>query len=128
MACSNPAVVVDVGSAAAAGAAAFVPVAAHQRQHALVHVADCQAHLHYTRFTQHIPHAPCCSVHNPLHNSHLCYCCITTHSCTQVILVFTHSGFTRSLLLSVGREPYRPQNTELVPVIITKVGSTIAEQ
>ena len=36
----------------------------------------------------------------------------------RVVLVVTHSGFTRSVLLAVGREPYRPQNTELVPVII----------
>jgi len=36
----------------------------------------------------------------------------------RVALVVTHSGFTRSILLAVGREPYRPQNTELVPVIV----------
>lgn len=38
----------------------------------------------------------------------------------QVVFVVTHSGFTRSVLLAVGREPYRPQNAELVPVIIQK--------
>ncbi len=38
----------------------------------------------------------------------------------QVVVVYTHSGFTRSVLLAVGREPYRPQNTELVPVIVIK--------
>lgn len=38
----------------------------------------------------------------------------------QVALVVTHSGFTRSLLLAVGREPYRPQNSELVPVLVQK--------
>lgn len=38
----------------------------------------------------------------------------------RVVFVVTHSGFTRSVLLAVGREPYRPQNTELVPVIIVK--------
>jgi hypothetical protein len=40
----------------------------------------------------------------------------------QVVVVFTHSGFTRSILLAVGREPYRPQNTELVPAIVFKAG------
>lgn len=39
----------------------------------------------------------------------------------KVAIVFTHSGFTRSVLLAVEREPYRPQNTELVPIIVTKV-------
>lgn len=38
----------------------------------------------------------------------------------QVVIVITHSGFTRSLLLAVRREPYRPQNAEMVPVIIDK--------
>ena len=38
----------------------------------------------------------------------------------RVVMVVTHSGFTRSILLAVGREPYRPQNTELVPVIVQK--------
>lgn len=38
----------------------------------------------------------------------------------EVVLVVTHSGFTRSLLLAVGREPYRPVNAELVPVIVEK--------
>lgn len=38
----------------------------------------------------------------------------------QVVFVITHSGFTRSVLLAVGREPYRPVNAELVPVIIQK--------
>lgn len=32
----------------------------------------------------------------------------------------THSGFARSLLLAVQREPYRPNNAELVPVIVDK--------
>ena len=36
----------------------------------------------------------------------------------RVVVVVTHSGFTRSVLLAVGREPYRPQNTELVPLIV----------
>lgn len=35
-----------------------------------------------------------------------------------VIFVVTHSGFTRSVLLAVHHEPYRPQNAELVPVIV----------
>lgn len=39
----------------------------------------------------------------------------------QVVVVITHSGFTRSLLLAVQREPYRPQNAEMVPVIVEKV-------
>eukprot|EP00878_Enallax_costatus_P000755 GHUV01000873.1.p1 GENE.GHUV01000873.1~~GHUV01000873.1.p1 ORF type:complete len:419 (+),score=142.48 GHUV01000873.1:272-1528(+) len=38
----------------------------------------------------------------------------------QVVIVVTHSGFTRSLLLAVRREPYRPQNAEMVPVIVDK--------
>lgn len=38
----------------------------------------------------------------------------------RVVFVVTHSGFTRSVLLAVGREPYRPQNTELVPIVIYK--------
>ncbi len=38
----------------------------------------------------------------------------------QVVFIITHSGFTRSLLLAVRREPYRPQNAELVPVIVDK--------
>lgn len=41
----------------------------------------------------------------------------------KVVIVFTHSGFTRSLLLAAGREPYRPQNTELVPVIVYRTPS-----
>ena len=36
----------------------------------------------------------------------------------RVVVVVTHSGFARSVLLAVGREPYRPQNTELVPLIV----------
>ena len=36
----------------------------------------------------------------------------------QVIVVVTHSGFIRSLLLAVDREPYRPKNAEMVPAII----------
>lgn len=38
----------------------------------------------------------------------------------RVVFVVTHSGFTRSALLAVGREPYRPQNAELVPVIVER--------
>uniref|UniRef100_A0A7S3R9Z3 Phosphoglycerate mutase-like protein n=1 Tax=Dunaliella tertiolecta TaxID=3047 RepID=A0A7S3R9Z3_DUNTE len=38
----------------------------------------------------------------------------------NIVPVITHSGFIRSLLLAVEREPYRPQNTELVPVIVTR--------
>lgn len=37
-------------------------------------------------------------------------------------MIITHSGFARSLLLAVQREPYRPNNAELVPVIVDKVG------
>jgi hypothetical protein len=47
-----------------------------------------------------------------------------------VILVVTHSGFARSLLLAVQREPYRPQNAELIPVIVEqtrKKGSSNAD-
>ena len=40
----------------------------------------------------------------------------------QVVFVVTHSGFVRSLLLSVDREPYRPQNSEVVPVLLEKKG------
>ncbi|KXZ49379.1 hypothetical protein GPECTOR_21g605 [Gonium pectorale] len=39
----------------------------------------------------------------------------------RVVFVVSHSGFARSLLLAVGREPYRPQNTELVPVLVQRV-------
>ncbi|KAG2487444.1 hypothetical protein HYH03_014011 [Edaphochlamys debaryana] len=39
----------------------------------------------------------------------------------KVAFVVTHSGFTRSVLLAVGREPYRPQNTELVPLLVQRV-------
>mmetsp|Transcript_32937 Transcript_32937/g.72765 ORF Transcript_32937/g.72765 Transcript_32937/m.72765 type:complete len:349 (+) Transcript_32937:2382-3428(+) len=45
----------------------------------------------------------------------------------KVVLVVTHSGFTRSILLAVGREPYRPQNTELVPVLVSKNPSYTAD-
>jgi len=38
----------------------------------------------------------------------------------QVVVIVTHSGFTRSLLLAVEREPYRPNNAEMVPVIVDK--------
>ncbi|KAF5829717.1 hypothetical protein DUNSADRAFT_15582 [Dunaliella salina] len=38
----------------------------------------------------------------------------------NIVPVITHSGFIRSVLLAVEREPYRPQNTELVPVIVTR--------
>jgi hypothetical protein len=40
------------------------------------------------------------------------------HAPEPVILVVTHSGFARSLLLAVQREPYRPQNAELIPVVV----------
>ena len=46
----------------------------------------------------------------------------------DVVVVVTHSGFTRSLLLAVGREPYRPVNAELVPVIVQKTGSADEDQ
>lgn len=36
----------------------------------------------------------------------------------QVVVVVTHSGFIRSLLLAVDREPYRPKNAEMVPAIV----------
>uniref|UniRef100_A0A7R9V4S6 Uncharacterized protein n=1 Tax=Chlamydomonas euryale TaxID=1486919 RepID=A0A7R9V4S6_9CHLO len=39
----------------------------------------------------------------------------------RVAFVMTHSGTVRSLLLAVGREPYRPQNTELVPVVVEEI-------
>ncbi|KAF6258773.1 histidine phosphatase superfamily [Scenedesmus sp. NREL 46B-D3] len=42
------------------------------------------------------------------------------HAPEKVVVVVTHSGFTRSLLLAVQREPYRPMNAELVPVIVDK--------
>jgi hypothetical protein len=48
---------------------------------------------------------------------------VLMHALWQVVVVFTHSGFTRSVLLAVGREPYRPQNTELVPAIVFKTAS-----
>lgn len=38
----------------------------------------------------------------------------------RVVVVVTHSGFTRSLLLAVQREPYRPNNAEMVPVIVDR--------
>lgn len=41
-----------------------------------------------------------------------------THAPEPVVLVVTHSGFARSLLLAVQREPYRPQNAELIPVVV----------
>lgn len=40
----------------------------------------------------------------------------------------THSGFTRSVLLAAGREPYRPQNTELVPLLLQRVPQPLAEE
>jgi broad specificity phosphatase PhoE len=39
----------------------------------------------------------------------------------EVVFVVSHSGFARSLLLAVGREPYRPMNAELVPIIIEQL-------
>lgn len=53
------------------------------------------------------------------------------HAPEPVILVVTHSGFARSVLLAVQREPYRPQNAELIPVIVEqtkKRGSSLHEQ
>ncbi|KAL3141757.1 hypothetical protein ABBQ32_004437 [Trebouxia sp. C0010 RCD-2024] len=38
----------------------------------------------------------------------------------QVIFVVTHSGFIRSLLLAVDREPYRPKNAEVVPALVRR--------
>jgi len=43
-----------------------------------------------------------------------------------VIVVVTHSGFTRSILLAMAREPYRPQNAELVPVLVDKTSECSA--
>lgn len=40
------------------------------------------------------------------------------HAPEPVVLVVTHSGFARSLLLAMQREPYRPQNAELIPAIV----------
>uniref|UniRef100_A0A383VY91 Uncharacterized protein n=1 Tax=Tetradesmus obliquus TaxID=3088 RepID=A0A383VY91_TETOB len=48
------------------------------------------------------------------------------HAPEKVVVVVTHSGFTRSLLLAVQREPYRPQNAELVPVIVDKAARVVA--
>ena len=45
---------------------------------------------------------------------------VYSHVKEQVVVIVTHSGFTRSLLLAVQREPYRPQNAEMVPVIVDK--------
>jgi hypothetical protein len=42
-----------------------------------------------------------------------------------VVVVVTHSGFTRSILLAVAREPYRPQNAELVPVLVDKTSGCL---
>ena len=38
----------------------------------------------------------------------------------QVIVVVTHSGFIRSLLLAIDREPYRPKNAEVVPALVQR--------
>ncbi|GBF97521.1 hypothetical protein Rsub_10444 [Raphidocelis subcapitata] len=38
----------------------------------------------------------------------------------KVVVIVTHSGFARSLLLAVEREPYRPNNAEMVPVIVDR--------
>ncbi|PNW82765.1 hypothetical protein CHLRE_06g293150v5 [Chlamydomonas reinhardtii] len=46
----------------------------------------------------------------------------------RVVFVVTHSGFTRSVLLAAGREPYRPQNTELVPLLLQRVPQPLAEE
>ncbi len=40
----------------------------------------------------------------------------------KVIVTVTHSGFARSVLLAMGREPYRPQNTELIPIVVSYKG------
>lgn len=45
----------------------------------------------------------------------------------EVVFVVTHSGFARSVLLAVGREPYRPVNAELVPIIIEQLREKSAE-
>lgn len=42
------------------------------------------------------------------------------HAPEPVIVVVTHSGFARSILLAAQREPYRPQNAELIPAVIEK--------
>lgn len=39
----------------------------------------------------------------------------------KVVVVVTHSGTVRSILLAAGREPYRPQNTELVPLVVQEI-------
>lgn len=44
------------------------------------------------------------------------------HAPEPVVLVVTHSGFARSILLAVKREPYRPQNAELIPVLVERAG------
>jgi hypothetical protein len=43
------------------------------------------------------------------------------HAPEPVVLVVTHSGFARSLLLAMQREPYRPQNAELIPAIVEQM-------
>lgn len=56
---------------------------------------------------------------------------VFAYSEEKVVLVVTHSGFARSILLAVGREPYRPQNSELVPLLVKKVlrsSSSTAEE
>jgi broad specificity phosphatase PhoE len=47
------------------------------------------------------------------------------HVKEQVVVIVTHSGFTRSLLLAVRREPYRPVNAELVPVVIDRTPQNV---
>jgi hypothetical protein len=45
----------------------------------------------------------------------------------EVVFVVTHSGFARSVLLAVGREPYRPVNAELVPIIVEQLAKRSPE-
>jgi hypothetical protein len=35
--------------------------------------------------------------------------------------VLSATGTVRSILLAAGREPYRPQNTELVPLVVQEI-------
>ncbi len=39
----------------------------------------------------------------------------------EVVFVVSHSGFARSILLAVGREPYRPMNAELLPIVVEQL-------
>jgi len=62
---------------------------------------------------------PLTTLNWPIPLSYLTCHCLSL-SCPQIIPVVTHSGFIRSLLLAVEREPYSPMNTELVPVVVTR--------